>query len=54
MKTKKSNTIICTNVILSNEAELQTNFTAKFAQAVNHAERNKSIRDRVGRTIKQS
>lgn len=53
MKTKKTNTIVCTNVILSEEAEIQANFTAKFAQAINYSERNKSIRDRVGRTIKQ-
>ena len=51
MKTKKA-TIVCTNVISSKEAEMQVNFTVKFAQAINFTEKNKNIRDRVGRTIK--
>lgn len=48
MKTKKSN-VVCTNVMVSKEEELKVNFTIKFAQAVNFAERNKRIYDRAGR-----
>ncbi len=38
--------IVCTSITLSSEEELKTNFTLKFAQAINHAEQTRKIYDR--------
>lgn len=53
MKTKTSN-VVCTNVMLSKEEERKENFTIKFAQAINFAEKNKRICDRNGRVYSVS
>lgn len=48
MKVKKTN-VVCKNVMLSKEEEMKTNFTLKFAQAINFNERNKRMCDRTRR-----
>lgn len=43
MRGKGTGQILCTSITLTSGEELKTNFTFKFAQAINHAEQTRKI-----------